>query len=71
VEGLAQIVEGAGIVFQHQNAEQLANEIIAIEENPALYRRIADQCFDKAKLFDISIMAEKYNAIYKSTYKLN
>lgn len=64
VEGLAQIVDGAGVLFQHQNAEQLANEIIAIEKNPALYRHIADQCFNKAKLFDISIMVEKYNYVY-------
>lgn len=64
VEGLAQIVENSGIVFQHQNAEQLTQEIMSLEESPAKYQSVAQQCFDKAKLFDISIMVSKYNDVY-------
>ena len=71
VDGLREITTNAGVLFQHQNATQLAEEIKVLDKNTAKYQQIAQQCFDKAKLFDISIMAEKYNAIYKSTYKLN
>lgn len=71
VDGLREMTTNAGVLFQHQNATQLAEEIKVLDKNTAKYQQIAQQCFDKAKLFDISIMAEKYNAIYKSTYKLN
>ncbi len=64
VDGLAQIVEKAGILFRHQNAAQLAEEIMILDENPSKYQQIAQQCSDKAKLFDISIMSEKYNNVY-------
>ena len=70
VDGLREITTNVGVLFQHQNATQLAEEIKVLDKNTAKYQQIAQQCFDKAKLFDISIMAEKYNAIYKSTYKL-
>ena len=70
VDGLREMTTNAGVLFQHQNATQLAEEIKVLDKNTAKYQQIAQQCFDKAKLFDISIMAEKYNAIYKSTYKL-
>lgn len=66
VEGLAQIVENSGILFQHQNAEQLAQEIMTLEESPAKYQNVAQQCFNKAKLFDISIMVNKYNDVYRN-----
>lgn len=64
VNGLAQIIDGAGILFQHQNAAQLAEKIMMLDEIPSKYQQIAQQCFEKAKLFDISIMAEKYNNVY-------
>lgn len=64
VAGLAQVIEGAGILFQHKNAEQLAETIMDLDLEPAKYQRIAHRGFDKAKLFDISIMVQKYNDIY-------
>jgi glycosyltransferase involved in cell wall biosynthesis len=64
VDGLREITTNAGVLFQHQNATQLAEEIKVLDKNTAKYQQIAQQCFDKAKLFDISIMAEKYNKVY-------
>ena len=64
VDGLHEMVENAGILFRHQNATQLAEEIMSLEESPAKYQNVAQQCFDKAKLFDISIMVSKYNDVY-------
>lgn len=65
VDGLREMTINAGKLFPHQNGEQLAKEIIVLNENPTLYQHIADQCFNKAKLFDISVMVEKYNTIYR------
>lgn len=64
VDGLREMTINAGILFQHQNAVQLAEKIMMLDESPSKYQQIAQQCFDKAKLFDISIMAEKYNNVY-------
>lgn len=64
VDGLREMTINAGILFPHQNAEQLAKEIMVLDENPTKYQHIADQCFNKAKLFDISVMVEKYNNVY-------
>ena len=64
VDGLREITTNAGVLFQHQNATQLAEEIKMLDKNTAKYQQIAQQCFDKAKLFDISIMAENYNNVY-------
>lgn len=64
VDGLHEMVENAGILFRHQDTEQLTQEIMSLEESPAKYQSVAQQCFDKAKLFDISIMVSKYNDVY-------
>ncbi len=64
VDGLHEMTINAGILFQHQNAAQLAEKIMMLDESPSKYQQIAQQCADKAKLFDISIMAEKYNNVY-------
>lgn len=64
VKGLAQVVDGAGVIFDLGDAQQLAEEIMILDESPSKYQQIAQQCADKAKSFDISIMAEKYNNVY-------
>lgn len=64
VDGLREMTINAGILFRHQNAAQLAEKIMMLDESPSKYQQIAQQCFDKAKLFDISIMAEKYYNVY-------
>lgn len=64
VDGLREMTINAGILFRHQNAAQLAEKIMMLDKSPSKYQQIAQQCFDKAKLFDISIMVEKYNNVY-------
>ncbi len=64
VDGLREMTQNAGILFQHQNAEQLASEILKLDSDPLKYKEIAAQCLNKAKKFDISIMAEKYHKTY-------
>lgn len=64
VKGLAQVVDGAGVIFDLGDAQQLAEKIMMLDESPSKYQQIAQQCFDKAKLFDISNMVNYYNYIY-------
>ena len=68
VDGLHEMTINAGILFQHQNAAQLAEKIMMLDESPSKYQQIAQQCADKAKLFEISIMVRKYNELYIKTH---
>lgn len=68
VDGLREMTINAGILFRHQNAAQLAEEIMILDENSSKYQQIAQQCADKAKLFEISIMVIKYNELYIKTH---
>lgn len=64
VDGLREIVNGYGVLFPHQDAEDLANEIKSLCENQEKYNQITKSCQERAKQFDINIMAEKYNEVY-------
>ena len=66
VDGLHEIVKDAGILFPHGDYKQLAKEIKQLCNNPVHYNVVARECQERAKQFDISIMAEKYNELYKS-----
>ncbi len=66
VDGLQEIVQNAGILFPHGDHQQLAKEIEKLCENPEYYKAVAKRCQERAMHFDINIMAEKYNELYKS-----
>ncbi len=66
VDGLREVVKGAGIIFPHQNAEALAREILGLDSNPVKYKAIADNCYRRALRFDISRMVSNYINLYQS-----
>lgn len=66
VDGLREVVTGAGVLFPHQDAKAFADEILRLDENPNIYNKIAESCYSRAKQFDISEMASKYAELYKS-----
>lgn len=69
VDGLHDIVKDAGILFPHKNYLALAKEIKSLCEDISLYKTIAQQCQERAKDYDINIMAEKYNQLYNSLFQ--
>lgn len=66
VDGLHEIVKGAGILFPHGDYKQLAKEIRQLCSNPVHYNVVARECQERAKQYDISVMAEEYNQLYNS-----
>lgn len=54
VDGLREVVKGAGILFPHNDAEKLAEEIMSLEASTERYRAVADACGIRAREFDIS-----------------
>ena len=65
VDGLAQVIDKAGILFEVGNSKQLAEIILSLENNIE-YENVAERCFERAKEFDIMKMVNKYIEIYKS-----
>ena len=66
VDGLREIVKGNGILFPDNDDKALAEAIITVCNDEDKYISIARRCQEKAKQYDISIMAEKYNNLYQS-----
>ena len=64
VDGLRDIVGGAGVLFPCGNSEALANEIIKLQEDSTWSKQIAEQCQQRAMQYDISKMANSYLQIY-------
>lgn len=66
VDGLNEIVKGHGILFPEGDYRKLANEIKHLSTDKEYYQEVAQKCRAKALQYDISIMAAKYNDLYKS-----
>ena len=66
VDGLREVVKGAGILFPHEDSKALANEILQLESNPDLYKSVAESCHERAAQFDISKMVDGYLKVYNS-----
>ena len=65
VDGLKQIVDGAGFLFEVGNAEQLAAQITSLIKDPKLYDTISAQCYERSKLYGADSMAQGYLNVYK------
>lgn len=65
VDGLREVVAGAGILFPHQDYQALAAEIQRLESSPTAYNAVADACGRQATRYDISRMTEGYTKIYQ------
>lgn len=64
VNGLKQVVEGAGIIFKKGNAQELAQYVSRLLKDAHYYEHIADACKKRALMYDISVMAENYKSVY-------
>lgn len=69
VDGLHEMVNGAGVLFPHGDEVALAKEIQNLCENPEYYRKTVLACQERAKQYDISVMAEGYDKLYRSLVK--
>lgn len=64
VDGLHEIVNGYGLLFPHEDAQCLADIIIRLSTDMHYSHHVAARCLERAKQFDINLMAEKYNNLY-------
>lgn len=66
VPGLAEIVEGAGILFECQNAKELAFEIEKLMTDDGHYATTVSQCLARAQEYTIDKMVDKHLELYHS-----
>jgi glycosyltransferase involved in cell wall biosynthesis len=66
VDGLHEIVNGAGVLFPHGDDKALAEAVRSLCENPEYYHSVAMACQSRAKEYDISVMADGYADLYES-----
>ncbi len=69
VDGLHEIVDGYGLLFPHEDAQALADIIIKLSTDCSYASNIAFRCQERAKQFDVNVMAKRYNSIYKEVCK--
>ena len=64
VEGLSDIVGGYGVLFPHGDSRALASAIKRLCEDEKYRDEVVGRCMERAKMFDIKEMADKYMKIY-------
>jgi glycosyltransferase involved in cell wall biosynthesis len=64
VNGLREVVEGAGVLFEHHNPAALAEQVTRLAADKELYATVAEKCRERARQFDISKMVKGYINLY-------
>jgi glycosyltransferase involved in cell wall biosynthesis len=66
VPGLRDVVKGAGLLFPPGNEKKLAEHINSLLSDRELYEKVAKDCLNRAKEYDINNMVDQYIELYKS-----
>lgn len=64
VNGLKQVVEGAGLIFRRGDSNDLAMKISLLLEDPSYYDIVSRKCKERSLLYDINVMEYRYREIY-------
>lgn len=71
VNGLREVVQGAGELFELCDSDELANKLSYLESNTSYYMEMAERCRKRASEYDIYRMVEKYLFLYKEVLNFN
>lgn len=69
VPGLADVVRGAGLLFEVGDYRKLAEHILSLSNDREYYDQIAEKCLERASMFDIDNMVKQYEDIYDGMIK--
>lgn len=64
VDGLREVVGGAGILFKHSDDKALAEEVNRLVVDKDYYNQVSVACQNRAAQYDINIMVDKYYQEY-------
>ena len=65
VDGLRDIVQDYGLLFEMGNSKNLCEQIRSLLEDDTFYREVANRCRKRAEDFSIQRMVDKYFKIYR------
>ena len=68
VNGLKEVTKGYGVLFPHEDAMALADEIKRLVSDETYYNEIAERCYNRALEFDISNTVRGYADVYKNIF---
>lgn len=71
VQGLADIVKGAGLLFSHGDEKELAKIILQLKENKQYAEEVANACYERTKKYDIKKTVNKLIQVYNSVLSKN
>lgn len=71
VDGLNDVTRDAGLLFAHGDDKQLAELIQTLMSDSLYYNKIAMQCLERARQYDISRMVDGYVRVYESLLSLS
>lgn len=69
VNGLREVVGGAGELFECGNAEELAQLLLKFDADKKFYYNVTNKCFARAEEYDIQSVATKYQCVYNKLVK--
>lgn len=64
VNGLREVVSGAGILFENKNSEILSQIINRLSTDKQYYEEVAKMCEKRAQEYDVNVMVESYMEEY-------
>ncbi|MAB58278.1 MAG: glycosyl transferase [Aequorivita sp.] len=65
IEGIKEIVENYGLLFNPGDEKNLADLIQTLRTNTNTYKKIANACYNRAQQFDIERMVDSHIQLYK------
>lgn len=65
VNGLSEVVLGAGLLYEKDNSQMLADKVLSLMQNDVCYNEISENCLMRASRYDINNMAQSYLKVYK------
>lgn len=68
VNGLRQVVEGAGVLFRKGDINELSSKINCLLNDKIRYAEIAKRCGERSLKYDIKMMVENYIAEYDKVF---
>lgn len=68
VDGVREILEGYGLLFERGNEKELASLLLKLEADKEFYQKISNSCHERAKEYDITKMVNSYINEYKKIY---
>lgn len=68
VDGLKQIVEDFGLLFEVGNEKELAKHINNLYSDNILYNKIQNKCYLRSKDFSVDVTSNNYLKLYRKLY---